>query len=102
MGGGFYWGHGEEEGGHVLGLKVGGGRLGGAGRDLAAWPADQVCSGGGGRCGAAVFSFWAWLDRGPAMCEVVWRKVYSGFSTVFLLLLLLAVGVGFPAACFGR
>ena len=30
------------------------------------------------------------------------RKVYSGFSTVFLLLLLLAVGVGFPAACFGR
>ena len=30
------------------------------------------------------------------------RKVYSGFSTVFLLLLLLAVGVGFPAAFFGR
>ena len=30
------------------------------------------------------------------------RKVYSGFSTVFLLLLLLAVGVGFPVACFGR
>ena len=30
------------------------------------------------------------------------RKVYSVFSTVFLLLLLLAVGVGFPAACFGR
>ena len=30
------------------------------------------------------------------------RKVYSGFSTVLLLLLLLAVGVGFPAACFGR
>ena len=30
------------------------------------------------------------------------RKGYSGFSTVFLLLLLLAVGVGFPAACFGR
>ena len=29
-------------------------------------------------------------------------KVYSGFSTVFLLLLLLVVGVGFPAACFGR
>ena len=30
------------------------------------------------------------------------RKVYSDFSTVFLLLLLLAVGVGFPTACFGR
>ena len=30
------------------------------------------------------------------------RKVYSGFSTVFLLLLLLAVAVGCPAACFWR
>ena len=30
------------------------------------------------------------------------RKVYSGFSTVFLSLLLLAAGVGFPAACFWR
>ena len=30
------------------------------------------------------------------------RKVYSVFSTVFLPLLLLAIGVGFPAACFGR
>ena len=29
------------------------------------------------------------------------RKVYSVFSTVFLLLLLLAVAVGFPAVCFG-
>ena len=28
------------------------------------------------------------------------RNVYSGFNTVFLLLLLLAAGVGFPAACF--
>ena len=28
------------------------------------------------------------------------RKVYSGFNTVFLSLLLLAAGVGFPAACF--
>ena len=28
------------------------------------------------------------------------RKVYSGFNTVFLPLLLLAAGVGFPAACF--
>ena len=30
------------------------------------------------------------------------RKVYSVFSTVFLPLLLLAVAVGYPAACFGR
>ena len=30
------------------------------------------------------------------------RKVYSGFSTVFLSLLLLVAGVGFPAACFWR
>ena len=28
------------------------------------------------------------------------RKVYSGFNTVFLPLLLLAAGVGFLAACF--
>ena len=30
------------------------------------------------------------------------RKVCSGFSTVFLSLLLLAAGVEFPAACFWR
>ena len=29
------------------------------------------------------------------------RNVYSVFSTVFLLLLLLVVAVGCPAACFG-
>ena len=28
------------------------------------------------------------------------RKCYSGFNTVFVPLLLLAAGVGFPAACF--
>ena len=33
---------------------------------------------------------------------LVMRKVYSVFSTVFLRLLLLAVAVGCPAACFGR
>ena len=33
---------------------------------------------------------------------ISFRKVHSGFSTVFLYLLLLAAGVGFPAACFGR
>ena len=36
--------------------------------------------------------------RSPPRC----RKVYSGFNTVFLSLLLLAAGVGFPAACFWR
>ena len=30
------------------------------------------------------------------------RNVYSGFSTVFLSLLLLVAGVGFPAARFWR
>ena len=30
------------------------------------------------------------------------RKVYSDFNTVFVPLLLLAAGVGVPAACFGR
>ena len=32
---------------------------------------------------------------------MTFRKVYSVFSTVFLLLLLLVVAVGCPAACFG-
>ena len=63
VGSGFCCGHGGEDTGHVLGLQVGGGWLGGPGRDLAAWRADLVGSGGGGRCGAAVFSFWAWLGR---------------------------------------
>ena len=27
---------------------------------------------------AAVFSFWGWLGRGPAMCEVVWVGVRGG------------------------
>ena len=35
----------------------------------------------------------------PPWCSK--RKVYSVFSTVFLLLLLLVVAVGCPAACFG-
>ena len=42
-----------------------------------------------------------WLLQG-GLADVAWRKVYSVVSTVFLLLLLLAVGVGFPAASFGR
>ena len=39
-------------------------------------------------------------DVQPVRC--IPRKVYSVFSTVFLPLLLLAIGVGLPAACFGR
>ena len=42
-----------------------------------------------------------WFEHYGAPKEVH-RKVYSVFSTVFLLLLLLAVAVGCPAACFGR
>ena len=33
---------------------------------------------GEGRRGAVAFSFWAWLGRGPAMCEVVWVGVRGG------------------------
>ena len=42
-----------------------------------------------------------WVDDNVVF-DAVARKVFSGFSTVFLLLLLLPVGVGFPAALFGR
>ena len=60
------------------GCRLGGGGLGGPGRDLAARRADLVGSGGGGRRGAVAFSFWAWLGPGPAMCEVVWVGVRGG------------------------
>ena len=42
------------------------------------WWADLVGSGGGGRRGAVAFSFWAWLGRGPAMCEAVSIGVREG------------------------
>ena len=32
--------------------------------------------------------------------ELYLRRLYSDFNTVFVPLLLLAAGVGFPAACF--
>ena len=57
MGGGFCCGHGGMDGGHVLGLQVRGGWLGGPGCGLAAWLADLVGSGGGGRRGAGVVAF---------------------------------------------
>ena len=60
------------------GCRLGGGRLGGPGRDLAARRADLVGSGGKGRRGAVAFSFRAWLGPGPAMCEVVWVGVRGG------------------------
>ena len=61
---------------------VGWGRAaGGPGRDLAARRADLVGCGGGGRRGAAAFSFWARLGPGPAMCEVVWVGVSGGNSS---------------------
>ena len=58
--------------------RIAGGWLGGPGRDLAARRADLVSSGGGGRRGPVVISFWAWLGRGPAMCEAVWVGVHGG------------------------
>ena len=60
------------------GLLVGGGWLGGPGRDLAARQADLVGSGEGGRRRAAFFVFGPWLGRGPAMLEVVWVGVCGG------------------------
>ena len=45
------------------GCRLGAGGLGGPGRDLAARRADLVGCGGGGRRGAAAFSFWARLGR---------------------------------------
>ena len=78
VGGDFCCAHGGEEGGHVLGLQIGGGSLRGRGRDLAAWRADLVGSGGGGRRGVAVFAFRAWLGQGRAMREVVWVGVSGG------------------------
>ena len=60
------------------GCRLGAGGLGGPRPDLGARRADLVGSGGGGRRGAVAFSFWAWLGRGPAMCEVVWVGVRGG------------------------
>ena len=65
------------------GCRLGGGRLGGTGRDLAAGRADLVGSGGGGRRGSVAFSFWARLGPGPAMCEVVWVGVRGGEQFVW-------------------
>ena len=60
------------------GSRLGAVGWGGPGRDLAVRRADLVGSGGGGRRGAVAFPFWAWLGRGPAMCEVVWVGVRGG------------------------
>ena len=78
VGGGLCCRLGGEDGGHVIGLQVRAGWLGGPGCDLMAPRADLVGSGGGGRHGAAVFAFWAWLGLGPAMREVVWVGVRGG------------------------
>ena len=69
--GGLRGGHCGEDGGHLLGLQVGGGWLEGHGRNLAARWADLVGSGGRGRRGTAVSAFRVWLDWAPAMCEGV-------------------------------
>ena len=101
VGGGFCCGHGGEDGGHVLALQVGGGWRGGPGCDLAARQADLVGSGGGGRRGAAVFAFWAWLGHGPAMREVVWVGVRGGNSSRGLHSGAGGIGPGFPRVCAG-
>ena len=67
-----------EDGGHVLGPRVGVRWLGELGRDLAAWRADPVGSAARGSCGAAVSAFWAQLGWAPAMREGVWVGVRGG------------------------
>ena len=55
--------------------------LGGWGGPAVTWrPGGPIWfgSGGGGRRGAVAFSFWAWLGRGPAMCEAVGVGVRGG------------------------
>ena len=69
--GGLRRGHSGEDGGHFLGPRVGGGWLGGPGR-------DQAGSGGRGRRGVAVFAFWDRLRWAHAMREGVWVGVRGG------------------------
>ena len=63
------------------GCRLGAGGWGGPVCDLVARRANLVGSGGGGRRGAVAFSFWAWLGRGPAMCEVFWVASVGGNSS---------------------
>ena len=76
--GGLRCGHCGEDGGHVFGLRVGGGWQEGPGRALAAWRADPVGSGGRGRRGADISAFRASLGSAPAMREGVWFGVRGG------------------------
>ena len=101
MSGGFCCGHGGKERGHVRGLQVGGGWLGGLGRELTARRADLVGSGGVGRRGAAVFAFWAWLGRGPVMREVVWVGVRGGKQFAWAAFGGRGGWPGFPGVCAG-
>ena len=73
----------------------------GSGRDLAAQRADLVGSGGGGRRGVAVFAFWAWLGRGPAMREVVWVGFRGGKQFVWAAFGGPGGGRGFAGLCAG-
>ena len=55
------------------------GAVGWRGPTVSGGPAGRlVSSGRGGRRGAAVFAFWAWLGRGPPMRGVVWIGVRGG------------------------
>ena len=84
---------------------------------LCGWAPQCKCSGGNSTSVSLTFSlcsFGAWWVQGHSpdhrytpppntgrQATRMGRKVYSDFNTVFFLpLLLLAAGVGFPAACF--
>ena len=58
-------------------------------------------SGGGGRRGAAVFSFWAWLGLGHAIFEVVWVGVRGGEQFAWAALGGRGGGSGFSGVCAG-
>ena len=68
---------------------------------------SRVCAHGAAREGrapqrAAVKAYTGGGGRWWSGCAGGGRKVFSAFNTVFVSLLLLAAGVGFPAACLGR
>ena len=81
--GGLRRGYCGEDGGQLLGLRVGGGWLEGPGCDLAARWADLVGSGGQGRHEAVVSAFRVRLGWAPAMCEGVRVGVRGGKQFVW-------------------
>ena len=68
----------REDGGHLLGLRVGSAWLEGPCRDLAAQWADLISGGGRGRCGAAVSALRVRLGWAPATREGMHVGVRGG------------------------